>query len=72
MGIQGEYSSNGLLERYKARLVVQGFSHKSELDSDGKFSPAAKITTICALLALTASNSWNLKQMDVKNAFLHN
>ena len=63
--------ANGSVEKYKACLVARGFSQQYELDYDETFSPVAKITIVCVLIALAAIKSWKLWQMDVKNAFLH-
>ena len=35
------------------------------------FVPIAKMTTICTIMAITASHNWSLHQMDMKNVFLH-
>jgi len=51
-------------------LVVQGFSQRPE-DYGSTYSPVAKITSICIVLAYAAHNDLEILSFDVKTAFLH-
>jgi ATP-binding cassette subfamily B (MDR/TAP) protein 1 len=57
--------------RYKARLVVKGFSQRKGIDFDEIFSPMVKMTSIRMILGVAASLNLEVEQMDVKTAFLH-
>ncbi|KAL0322223.1 UNVERIFIED_CONTAM: Retrovirus-related Pol polyprotein from transposon TNT 1-94 [Sesamum calycinum] len=58
-------------KRFKARLVAKGFTEKEGIDYTEIVSPVVKYTTVRIILALTAHFNWELKQMDVKTAFLY-
>ena len=63
--------SNGSLDRYKARLVALGNKQEYGVDYEETFAHVAKMTSVRTILAIAASKSWPLHQMDVKNVFLH-
>ena len=63
--------SNGQVERYKARLVAQGFSQKRGLDYDETFSPVVRFESLRTINALAVNNGMKLHQMDVTTAFLN-
>jgi hypothetical protein len=66
-----KYDDQGQLSRYKSRLVALGCRQVEGIDFHETFAPVAKFTSIRTLLSLTASNDWELDQMDVKTAFLN-
>jgi len=66
-----KYKANGIVERYKARLVANGYTQTKGIENLVTFSLVAKMTTIRLIISLTFNNNWDLTQLDISNAFLH-
>src|SRR5262249_23178283 len=62
---------DGSIEKFKARLVVVGYTQKKGIDYFDTYSPVTKIATIRSLIALSAIRGLIIHQMDVKTAFLN-
>ena len=63
--------ADGIVERYKARLVVKGFSQTHGIDYQETFALVAKINSIRVLLSFAVHANRPLSQLDMKNAFLN-
>ncbi|KAG7571799.1 Zinc finger CCHC-type superfamily [Arabidopsis suecica] len=64
-------NSDGSINKHKARLVAKGYVQRHGIDYDEVFAPVARIETIRFIIALAASNGWEVHHLDVKTAFLH-
>ena len=63
--------SDGSVERYKARLVAQGYTQKYGTDHDETFCPVVRQESLRVLIALSVQNELKLHQVDVNTAFLN-
>ena len=64
-------SAKGEILRYKARLVVKGYSQRHGIDFDEVFAPVVRFEYIRVLIAVAAQEGWTLHHLDVKSAFLN-
>jgi hypothetical protein len=62
---------DGIIEKYKMRLVAKGYNQKEEEDFFNTCSLVARLTTIRVLLSLASSYGLLVYQMDVKTTFLN-
>jgi len=62
-------NAKGEIERYKARLVVKGYSQKTRIDCDEMFALVPRLETIRLIISLAAQHKWRIYHMDVKYAF---
>ena len=63
--------SSGELERFKARLVVRGFTQTEGLDYFETYAPVAQYETVRLLLTVSAALDLECDVIDFSNAFLN-
>jgi histone deacetylase 1/2 len=56
---------DGKVDRYRARLVANGFKQRYHIDYEDTFNPVVKVATIRLVLSIAISRGWDLRQLDV-------
>lgn len=64
-------TEDGSVERYKARLVAQGFSQRPGWDFLESFAPTIRMAVVRAILAIVAAEDLECESVDITTAFLN-
>lgn len=71
MNFKVKRNADGSISKFKARLVAKGYVQRHRVNYDKVFAPVARIETIRLVIAIAASNGWEIHHLDAKTAFLH-
>ena len=66
-----KFKETGEIDKFKARLLAKGYVQQYGVDYTEVFALVARLDTIRLILSIAAQYSWNVFQLDVKSAFLH-
>ena len=66
-----KHAADSSIEKYKARFVARGFSHKEGIACEETFAPISRYTSFRLVLSLHIVMKWKIHQMDVKTTFLN-
>ena len=63
--------ADGTLDKLRSRVVAKGNQQEEGVDFLETYSPVIRTATVRIVLHLAVIKRWEIKQLDVKNAFLH-
>ena len=66
-----EKNENNTVTKYKARLVVKGFSQRPGIDYEETYFPMVDAITLRYLIGLTVYENLDMHLMDVVTAYLY-
>ena len=66
-----KYTPTGRIDKFKARLVAQGFSQVYGTDYTEVYSPTLKLDSLRVMLAIAATEDLEVHQLDVVNAYIN-
>lgn len=62
---------DGRIDKFKSRLVAQGFTQRQGRDFDATYSPVASFSSIRLVLAMAADMLWKIHSLDFITAYLN-
>lgn len=62
---------DGSVDKLKARVVAKGYEQKEGIYYVESYSPMVRTSMVRTVLHVASVKQWRIKQLDVKNAFLH-
>lgn len=68
---KSKFHADGTLDKRKSRLVARGNQQEEGVDFVETYSPVVRTATIRSVLHVATVKGWDIKQLDVENAFLH-
>ena len=61
----------GKIDKYKAHLIMHGFTQVYGIDYYETYAPVAHLTSLHLILALAACHDWEIEVFDFHSAFLN-
>jgi hypothetical protein len=68
--IKRKRNEQGAVSKIKARWVAKGYSQREGIDFTKTYAPVSKMATLPTLLTIAADEDLELRQIDIKTAFL--
>ena len=66
-----KYNADGTVKSLRSQLVVQGCGQEEGVDYLETYNPVVRTSTVRIALHIATVFQWDIKQLDVANAFLH-
>lgn len=65
--------ADGSIDKFKARLVVQGYAQKEgqDFNANDLYAPVARMSNVRTILSWAASMDFEIEQIDVQSAYLY-
>ena len=61
----------GEIDKYKAQLVVRSFTQVHDVNYYDTYTPVARLTSLCLILAIAACHDWEIDIFNFHSTFLN-
>ena len=65
-----KYNNDGIIDRFKRRVVAQGYSQVYGVNFEETYAPTMRYDILRLLFAITAIENWEIHQIDAISVYL--